>query len=101
MQWNILFEVHDSIKLSVWAKYLLRYLFCYTFKYKVNILRFIYLFSNDANIWNLIMDMNSTMNDSSPYSSSSDGLNFILEESSDDSPILDYVLNNETDIKTL
>jgi len=43
----------------------------------------------------------STINDFFSSSSSSNGLSFILEESSDDAPILDYVLDNETDIKTV
>ena len=47
------------------------------------------------------MDRYSTMNDSSSFSSSSDGLIFILEESSDDAPILDYILANKTVVKIL
>ena len=39
------------------------------------------------------------MNDSS--SSSSDGLSFILEESSDDEHILKYVLDNDNNKRTL
>jgi len=47
------------------------------------------------------MDRYFMMNDSSSFSSSSNSLNFILEESSDEAPILDYVLDNKTEIKTL
>ena len=41
------------------------------------------------------------MNDSSSSSSSLDGLSFILEELSHDTPVLNYILDSETDIKTL
>ena len=41
------------------------------------------------------------MNHSSSSSSLLDGLAFILEKSSDDAPILDYVLDDKNDIKTL
>jgi len=47
------------------------------------------------------MDNYSMMNDSSSSSSSLDGLSFILEELSHDTPVLNYILDSETDIKTL
>jgi len=42
-----------------------------------------------------------TISDSSSSSSSSNGLSYILEESSDDTKMLKYVLDDETDIKTI
>ena len=53
---------------------------------------------------NFIMHRYFTMSDSSfSYStlSSSDGLSFILEESRDDTPMLEYIRNNETDMKII
>ena len=41
------------------------------------------------------------MNDSCSSSSSSNDLIIVLQKSSDDTRILDYVLDNKTDIKTL
>jgi len=46
------------------------------------------------------MNRYSKMNDSFS-SSSSDGLSFIFEESSDDEHILKYVLDNDNDKRTL
>jgi len=46
----------------------------------------------------------STIGDSSSSSTTSaltDGLNFIIEESSDDSPILENIVNNENGLKLL
>ena len=47
------------------------------------------------------MNRYSTINDSSSSSFLSDGLSFILEKASDDAPILEYVLDIETNTKTL
>jgi len=41
------------------------------------------------------------INDSSSSSSSSDGLSFILKKSNDDVTILNYALDNKTNIKIL
>ena len=99
MKYFIRSEWFDKIKLS----YIYAYIFIsFILKYEVNIsLKFIYFLYNDANIWNFTMDRYFIMNDSSSFSSSSNSLNFILEESSDEAPILDYVLDNKTEIKTL